>query len=161
MAAAGDPAMTAIVCRRDLTHRLVQLYGSSMELVIDTSAIIAVIANGAERATILRRTVGAVLTAPSSVHWEVGNAFSAMFRRGRITLAQARQALRSYELMSFRFIDIDLGQSLELSQRLHLYAYDAYVLACALNSRSPLLTLDRRLAAAGASVGVNVLETDP
>ena len=132
-----------------------------MELVIDTSAIIAVIANGAERATILRRTAGAVLTAPSSVHWEVGNAFSAMFRRGRITLAQARQVLGSYEQMSFRFIDIDLGQSFELSQRLRLYAYDAYVLACASNARSPLLTLDRRLAAAGASIGVHVLETDP
>ena len=132
-----------------------------MELVIDTSAIIAVIANGSERATIIERTVGAVLTAPASVHWEVGNAFSAMFRRGRITLAQARQALRSYEQMSFRFIDVDLGQSLELSQRLSLYAYDAYVLACALNSRSPLLTLDRKLAVAAASAGVRIVEIDP
>ena len=74
----------------DLTDRLVQLYRQPMELVIDTSAIIAVIANGSERATILERTAGAILTAPYSVHWEVGNAFSAMFRRGRITLAQAK-----------------------------------------------------------------------
>ena len=132
-----------------------------MELVIDTSAIIAVIANGSERATILERTAGAILTALYSVHWEVGNAFSAMFRRGRITLAQAKQALASYERMSFRFIDVDLGQSLELSQRLSLYAYDAYLLACALNSRTPLLTLDRKLAAAAASVGVPTLETGP
>ena len=53
-----------------------------MELVADTSAIIAVIANGSERAAILERTVGAELIAPASVHWELGNAFSAMFRRG-------------------------------------------------------------------------------
>ena len=132
-----------------------------MNLVVDTSAIIAVIADGAERAVIVERTVGAVLTAPASVHWEVGNAFSAMFRRGRITLDQTRLALRSYERMSFRFTDIDLMQSLELSQRLNLYAYDAYVLACAVNSRSPILTLDRKLATAARSVGVRVLEVDP
>ena len=131
-----------------------------MEVVIDTSAIIAVIAGGSERATILERTVGAALTAPASVHWEVGNAFSAMFRRSRITLAQARQALRSYERMSFRFIDVDLIRSLELAQRLNLYAYDAYVLACALNSRSPLLTLDRKLAMAASSVGVRTMEVE-
>ena len=132
-----------------------------MNLVVDTSAIIAVIADGAERAVIVERTVGAVLTAPASVHWEVGNAFSAMFRRGRITLDQTRLALRSYERMSFRFTDIDLMQSLELSQRLNLYAYDAYVLACAVNSRSPILTLDRKLATAARSVGIRVLEVDP
>ena len=60
--------------------------------------------------------------------------------------------------MAFRFIDIELIQSLELSQRLNLYAYDAYVLACALNSRSPLLTLDGKLATAASSVGVRTLE---
>lgn len=127
----------------------------------DISAIIAVIANGAERAIILEHTVGAALTAPSSVHWEVGNAFSAMFRRGRITLPQAKQALRSYERMAFRFVVIELIQSLDLSQRLNLYAYDAYVLACAVNSRSPLLTLDRKLAAAASKVGVRTLEVEP
>ena len=61
---------------------------------------------------------------------------------------------------SFRFIDVDPGQSLELSQRLSPYAYDAYVLACALNSRSPLLTLDRKLAAAAAA-GVRIVEAGP
>ena len=132
-----------------------------MELVVDTSAIIAVIADGAERAVIVERTVGAVLTAPASVHWEVGNAFSAMFRRGRITLDQARLALRSYARMSFRFTDIDLMQSLELSQRLNLYAYDAYVLACAVNARSPILTLDKKLATAAKSIGVRILEVRP
>lgn len=132
-----------------------------MELVTDTSAIIAVIANGSERAAILERTVGAELIAPTSVHWEVGNAFSAMFRRGRITIDQAKRAVRSYEQMAFRFVDVELVQSLELSQRLNLYAYDAYLLACALNSRAPLLTLDRRLAAAASSVGVRTLEVYP
>jgi predicted nucleic acid-binding protein len=129
-----------------------------MELVIDTSAVIAVIANEPERAAIVRCATGANLFAPASVHWEVGNAFSAMFRRRRISLSQATQAIRSYEQMLFRFIDIDLRQSLELSHELDLYAYDAYVIACAVNLRTPLLTLDQKLAAIAPLVGVRILE---
>ena len=131
-----------------------------MDLVIDTSAVIAVIANEPERPAIVRHTAGANLIAPASVHWEVGNAFSAMFRRHRITLSQAAQAIRIYERILFRFIDIDLHQSLQLSQQLNLYAYDAYVVACALNLRSPLLTLDQKLASAAPLVGVRILEVN-
>ena len=131
-----------------------------MELVIDTSAVIAVIASEPERDAIVGRTKGATLAAPASLHWEVGNAFSAMFRRRRITLQRAKEAIRSYEKIVFRFIDVDLGQSLELSERLELYAYDAYVLSCALTLRSPLITLDTKLAAAAPLVGVRVLEID-
>ena len=131
-----------------------------MELVIDTSAVIAVIAGEPERDAIIGRTKGATLAAPASLHWEVGNAFWAMFRRRRITLEGARAAIRSYEKIVFRFMDVDLGQSLELSERLELYAYDAYVLSCALTLRSPLITLDTKLAAAAPSVGVRVLEIE-
>lgn len=134
------------------------MYNSSMDIVIDTSAVIAVIANEPEKPSIVEHTLGANLIAPASVHWEVGNAFSAMFKRRRISLSQAKEAIKSYERIVFRFIDVDLGQSLELSDRLDMYGYDAYVLACALNLRSPLLTLDKKLAAAAPAVGVRVLE---
>ena len=129
-----------------------------MDLVIDTSAIIAVIANEPERQAIVAQAADSALVAPASVHWEVGNAFSAMFRRRRITLEQARLAIRSYEQIRIRFMDIDLTQSLELSEQLDIYAYDAYVLASAFNLRLPLLTLDRRLAAVAPLVGVRTLE---
>ena len=129
-----------------------------MDIVVDTSATIAVIANEPERQAIVKHSVGAALAVPASVHWEVGNGFSAMFKRGRITLLQARQAVRSYEQMRLRFVDIDLGESLELSERLDIDAYDAYVLTCALKLRSQLLTLDKKLAAMAPLAGVRVLE---
>ena len=132
-----------------------------MDLVIDTSAIIAVIANEPEREAIIKHTAGANLIAPASVHWEVGNAFSGMFKRHRISLSKAQQALRSYERMHFRFLDVDLGQSVWIAHDLGLYAYDAYVLACAVNVHSPLLTLDSELAANAGAVGVRVLEVNP
>ena len=136
------------------------MYNSSMDVVIDTSAVIAVIANEPERRAIVEHTVDANLIAPASVHWEMGNAFSAMFRRGRSNLAQAKRAIESYERIMFRFVDIDLGQSLELSERLDMYAYDAYVLACASNLRIPLLTLDGGLVTKAPMVGVRVLEVN-
>ena len=42
--------------------------------------------------------------------------------------------------------------------RMGIYAYDAYVLACALNLRSPLITLDRSLAASARDAGIEILE---
>ena len=131
-----------------------------MDLVIDTSAIIAVITDEPERQAIIRHTVGAELIVPPSVHWEVGNAFSAMLKRQRISVAQAKQAIASYQRITFRYIDVSLDQSLELSERLNIYAYDAYVLACALNLRLPLLTLDRRLANAAAALEVQTFEVN-
>ena len=131
-----------------------------MDIVTDTSAIIAVINDEPERQAIIRHTVGAELVVPLSVHWEIGNAFSAMLKRRRISLAQAKRAIASYHRITFRYIDIGLGQSLDLSERLNIYAYDAYVLACALNLRLPLLTLDKRLAVAAAALEVQILEID-
>lgn len=52
-----------------------------MNLVVDTSVIIAVIANEPEEATLVAQTQGADLFAPHSLYWEVGNAFSAMLKR--------------------------------------------------------------------------------
>ena len=134
------------------------MYNWEMTLVVDTSAIIAVIVRAPERPALIRHTAGASLVAPASLHWEVGNAFSAMFRRHRISLPEVRQALESYHKMSLRFVDVDLAESLELSERLGLYAYDAYMVACALNLRAPLLTLDKQLAASAPRVGVRILE---
>ncbi|MCY3959116.1 MAG: type II toxin-antitoxin system VapC family toxin [Chloroflexi bacterium] len=129
-----------------------------MNVTVDTSAVIAVIANQPERAAIVERTVGASLIAPASLPWEVGNAFSAMLRRRRITLAQAEAAVDRYQRMLFRFVDVDMKQALRLSERLGLYAYDAYVLACAQRMRCPLLTLDKRLAESAPLADVEVLE---
>jgi predicted nucleic acid-binding protein len=56
-------------------------------LVVDTSTVIAVIANEPEKPLLIAKTQGYELLAPHSLGWEVGNAFSAMIKRGRITLA--------------------------------------------------------------------------
>jgi predicted nucleic acid-binding protein len=132
-----------------------------MELVIDTSAIIAVLVRESHRAALIEATTGADLLAPPSVHWEVGNAFSAMFKRRRLTHRQAHRALEAYRQIPLRFSEVDLVQALEVSKDLDIYAYDAYVIACAAKHRCALVSLDGGLVRAAARAGIETVELRP
>jgi predicted nucleic acid-binding protein len=129
-----------------------------MEIVVDASVLIAVIVSEAEKDALIVMTSGAELVAPLSVHWEIGNAFSAMLRRKRITLEQALRAIDIYLGIPIRFVEVELVDSLQLADELNLYAYDAYLLRCAGKYRLPLLTLDAKLAEMAKSKKIQVLE---
>lgn len=127
-------------------------------LVVDTSTVIAVIANEPEKPLLIAKTQGYELLAPRSLAWEVGNAFSAMIKRGRITLAQAHAAIEIYEGIPLTLVDVDLRQALAIVDKHKIYAYDAYMIACAVNHGCPLLTLDGGLSYAAKAAGVEVWE---
>ena len=130
------------------------------EIVIDTSAVVAVITDASEKTALIRMTEDAALVAPSSVHWEVGNAFSAMIRRGRLTPELAARAIDIYQSIPIRFVDVDLTASLMIASEHHLYAFDAYLIECSRARRAPLLTLDRALARVAAKVMIDVMEIE-
>ena len=129
-----------------------------MEIVIDTSAVLAVLGEQREKAGLVRLTRGATLVAPASIHWEIGNALSAMFKRRAIGLNQALQLLEAYSAIPIRMAEVSLKQAVELSAKLNVYAYDAYVLACAINARAPLLTLDGGLRDRARELKLDVVE---
>ena len=129
-----------------------------MEIVIDTSALLAVVAMEPERPELIRLTRGASLLAPASVHWEVGNALSAMFKRKSIELADAMKVLDGYASIPIRLLDPPLRQAVQLCRDLNIYAYDAYVIACAINQHSPILSLDKVLAERARTLKLDVLE---
>ena len=129
-----------------------------MNIVVDTSVIIAVVTNEKHKKQLVGIAKGADLIAPASVHWEVGNAFSAMFKRQRITLEQAVEAIQIYQLIPLRFSEVALSTALELSYKLKVYAYDAYVIGCALKHNSPLISLDRSLLDAAQMARVTIKE---
>ena len=52
-----------------------------MKIVVDTSTIIAVIVGESEKDRLIDLTKDAIVVAPASIDWEVGNAFSAMLKR--------------------------------------------------------------------------------
>jgi predicted nucleic acid-binding protein len=129
-----------------------------VEIVIDTSAILAVIAEQPEKPDLVRLTRGAILVAPASVHWEIGNAMSAMFKRKAIGIRDALRLLEAYAAIPIRTVEVGLKQAVELSAQWNIYAYDAYILACAINERAPLLTLDGGLRERARELKLDVLE---
>ena len=131
-----------------------------MNLVVDTSVIIAVIANKPEKAILVTQTQGAELFAPLSIYWEIGNAFSAMLKRQRITVEQAKAAVEIYKQIPLNLMEVDLVQAVKLAAQLNIYAYDAYIIACAISQNCPLLSLDAGLARAAKAAGVDILEVE-
>ena len=107
-----------------------------MTIVTDTTAIIAVITNEPHKAVLVDKTRGATLVAPASLPWEIGNAFSAMFKQRRIDLPAAISALDSYRQIPLQLVDIPLADAIRLASDLKIYAYDAYMIACALNTKA-------------------------
>jgi predicted nucleic acid-binding protein len=131
-----------------------------MEIVIDASVLVAVITNEDEKEKLVAITSEAELIAPLSVHWEIGNAFSSLLKRKRLTLEEALEAIDIYLQIPVRFVEVELTESLELADEMNIYAYDAYLLRCAAKYRLPLLTLDGRLAEAAKGKRIQVLEVE-
>ncbi len=129
-----------------------------MDIVIDTSALIAVLVGEPERSGIIEITTGHALIGPGSIPWEIGNAFSAMFKKGRLTLEEAEKGISIFAGIPLRYVEPDFSNALQLSKAINIYAYDAYVLDCALRYKSPLLTLDQKLKAAARNIGIEALE---
>ena len=129
-----------------------------MQIIIDTSAIIAVLVNESSKPAIIQATQQTDLLAPSSIHWEIANAFSAMFKRNRLTLAEALTAIAIYQQIPIRFVEVELEESLKIAAELGIYAYDAYLLRSAVKYNLPLLTLDQGLKEQAERLGVKVIE---
>lgn len=129
-----------------------------MDLMIDTSALLAVLLDEPERAALIRLTQGATLLAPGSVPWEVGNGLIAGFRRKRLSARQVRDAWASFERIPLRLLEVAVPRALGLAEQLGLCAHDAYVIEAARARRVPLLALDGRLRTAAAEVGLEVWE---
>ncbi len=129
-----------------------------MDIVIDTSALLAVIVGEPERDRIIANTSGHTLIGPGAIPWEVGNAFSAMMKQHRLSLDDTQEGLRVFHSVPIRYVKVDMANTLSLARRESMYAYDAYFLDCASRHVAPLLTLDRRLMRAAQNIGIHLLE---
>ena len=96
-----------------------------MDIVTDTSILLAVVLNEPEKRAIIESTAGLDLIGPPVIPWEVGNAFSAMFRRNKISLRDALKAYRAFQEIPIRYVGVDIEEALEVARDLGIYAYDA------------------------------------
>jgi predicted nucleic acid-binding protein len=73
-------------------------------------------------------------------------------------LQQAISAIGIYEEISMEIVDVSISKSIELASKYNMYAYDVYILQCAIQENVPLLTLDKELADIAQKAGVQVLQ---
>jgi predicted nucleic acid-binding protein len=129
-----------------------------MDIVVDTSALVAVILGEPERERIIELTARHTLIGPGSIPWEVGNAFSAMLKQDRLTIDDAQKGLAIFEQVPIQFTKPNFANSMAIAHQAKIYAYDAYILDCAIRHKAPILTLDRKLLMAAKSLKAGILE---
>lgn len=128
-----------------------------MNIVIDSSAIVAVIVAEPEKDAIIAATSGHTLIGPGSIPWEIGNAFSAMIRQRRVSVADAQLGIEVLDGIPIQYVSVDMSNVLSIVSEVNAYAYDAYFLDCALRHAAPLLTLDKTLGRAARLLAVNLV----
>ncbi len=129
-------------------------------IVIDTSAILAVLLDEPQKEALVEATMGSIVCAPASLRWEVGNAATAGVKRRRLTKERARQLIADFEQITVRELAIDIGRAVDLGLELGIYAYDAYILEAARSSGFPLLALDGPIRRHAKKLGLSQAELD-
>ena len=129
-----------------------------MKIVADTNTFLAVALDEPEKAWLIEVTEGLDLVAPAVLPYEIGNALSALARRKVLTKAQLAAAWDAATAVPVELASIDVRAALLLAGHFHIYAYDAYFLQCALETKSPLLTLDRGMKHVAKLLDITLVE---
>ena len=129
-----------------------------MSIISDTNIFLAVILNEPEKDRIIQITSGIDLSAPEILPYEIGNALSAMLKRGQLGDKEALAAQKATNKIPVRLLAVDIQEALKLAIEFNIYAYDAYFLQCAMALSSPLITLDNRMKKVASELGIEVLE---
>ncbi len=129
-----------------------------MKIIADTNAFIAAALNEPEKDMIISRTEGHDLVAPEVLPFEIGNALTAMMRRNVLEVDEVILAWDMIQQIPVDLRRIEIRAALDIATQYNIYAYDAYFLQCALNLRSPLLTLDRQMKGIAQKIGIQIME---
>ena len=125
-------------------------YARNPPLVVDCSALAAVLFDEPEREAAARAMAGKELFAPDLLSHEIVSVALKKTAAGYGTLA--RQALTDLDALRLTRCRVDAGAQFELAERAGLTAYDAAYLQLALELRAPLVTFDRELGKVAAKI---------
>ena len=132
-----------------------------MKIVADANTFLAVAMNEPEKPVLIRTTYGHQLIAPEVLPYEIGNALTAMLKKGAVAPSEVERVWDTVRRIPVELRPIDMREALRLAVRFRIYAYDAYYLECAWNGRLPLLTLDRGMKRCARQLDMQVLEVRP
>lgn len=119
-------------------------------MVVDASAIIAILFDESTREATAARIAGHALAAPSLLPFEVASACLKKMRQfpsARLALMEAFRALPGWAIA---YHEVDLAQAIRLGEQTGLAVYDAAYLWLARELGAELVTLDETLQAAAS-----------
>lgn len=129
-----------------------------MKIIADTNTFIAVALNEPEKDYIIQLTEGCDLAAPDVLPFEIGNALTAMMKKGTLPSDDIQRSWEIIQHIPVELRRIDIQSALHIAARFNIYAYDAYFLECAGNLKCPLITLDQGMKRNAGEMGILVLE---
>jgi predicted nucleic acid-binding protein len=129
-----------------------------MKFVIDVNIVLAVVLGEPERDWAIEATKRGVGLAPGSFPYEMGNALTSLVKRKRLSPHGMTAAWIAASAYQVTLCDVDMGAALRLAVAHNIYAYDAYVLQCAVENKAKLLTLDKRMLVVGRAIGLEIVE---
>ena len=117
-----------------------------MTLVVDASALAAILFGESEGPEMARYLEDETLVAPTLIDFELANIGLKKLRRDPDRMAEIITALDYAESLSIERVAVPLTDVLTLATETGLTAYDAAYLWVAISRDSELVTLDNRLA---------------
>jgi len=129
-----------------------------MEIVLDASAIIAVITDEPEAVLVLEHSQNALFISPSVISFEIANSLSRMVKKGLINdRYKILDIINSFEQIPIRLFNNNLENVMRIVWDYKIYAYDAFYLEAAKSLNVPLLTLDKDMQKIGKDFGIKIL----
>ncbi|CAG0929235.1 MAG: tRNA(fMet)-specific endonuclease VapC [Rhodocyclaceae bacterium] len=131
-------------------------YWPKPPVVVDSSVIAAIVFDESEQEDARRTLAGKQPVAPDLLRFEITNVGMNRLRQGKSRLEDALEGLEHFDDLAIEFAGIVLAPVLRMAARYKLSAYDASYLWLAAELRAPLVTFDKRLAAAAADCLANL-----
>ena len=129
-----------------------------MELVLDASAIMAVIVDEPESDFVIDCTQNSIIVSPHVVSFEITNGLTKMIRKGIISNKEKMiNLIKSFQQIPIKFDENNLEKTLEIAWNYKIYAYDAFYLETAQRLNLPLLTFDNGMRRIGKEIGITIL----
>ncbi|MCL2042674.1 MAG: type II toxin-antitoxin system VapC family toxin [Treponema sp.] len=129
-----------------------------MEIVIDTSALITVIADEPEADIVIEYSQNATFVSPNVISFEIVNCLSRMLKKGRINdQSKMEELVNSFQKIPIKLFENNLQNIIQIVWKYKIYAYDAFFLDTAKSLNIPLLTLDKEMKKFGENIGITIL----
>jgi predicted nucleic acid-binding protein len=129
-----------------------------MDILLDASAVMAIILNEPNRDKVVKLTKNALLLASEVIPFEIGNALINLYKKRKITEEELLETYGKFTSLPMRIIKVDIEKALKIAGKYQIYAYDAYYLETAYRLKIPLITFDGLMKKVALNLNIDVID---